>query len=204
MAKRLRYREELFAHEVAAFTPPAKAYIAAGFSSRSVFARSNASRLLRKPEVAKRVDELRAEYCERCTLQVEYLQELLLPIVEANVLECFELASAATGKTARRKRGRKDVTPVKAGNPSVLRFKALDRPRRDQGLAIAGLKLDKNGAVVDIKFHSKTEAARTLLATFGIKEGDESAGLALVELGRRLGAALARTNDKVIEHGERW
>jgi hypothetical protein len=37
----------------------------------------------------------------------------------------------------------------------------------------------------------------------GIKEGDESAGLALVELGRRLGAALARTNDKVIEHGEK-
>jgi hypothetical protein len=57
--------------------------------------------------------------------------------------------------------------------------------------------------VVDIKFHSKTEVARTLLATLGIKEGDESAGLALVELGRRLGAALARTNDKVIEHGEK-
>ena len=60
----------------------------------------------------------------------------------------------------------------------------MDRLRRDQGLAIAGLKLDKDGAVVDIKFHSKTEAARTLLATLGIKEGDESAGLALVELGR--------------------
>ena len=86
----MRYREELFAHEVAAFTPPAKAYIAAGFSSRPEFARSHACRLLRKQEVAKRVDELRAEYCERCALQVEYLQELLLPIVEANVLRADE------------------------------------------------------------------------------------------------------------------
>jgi Terminase small subunit len=154
MATRLRYREELFGHEVAAFTPPVKAYIAAGFSSRPEFARSHACRLLRKPEVAKRVDELRAEYRERCALQVEYLQELLLPIVEANVLECFEPASAATGKTARRKRDRKDTRPAKAGDPRLLRFKALDRLRRDQGLAIAGLKLDKNGAVVDIRFHS--------------------------------------------------
>jgi hypothetical protein len=116
---------------------------------------------------------------------------------------CFEPTSAATDKTARRKRDRKDTTTVATGDPSLLRFKRLDRLRRDQGLAIAGLKLDKNGAVVDIKFHSKTEVARTLLATLGIKEGDESAGLALVELGRRLGAALARTNDKVIEHGEK-
>jgi hypothetical protein len=96
---------------------------------------------------------------------------------------CFEPTSAATDKTARRKRDRKDTTTVATGDPSLLRFKRLDRLRRDQGLAIAGLKLDKDGAVVDIKFHSKTEAARTLLATLGIKEGDESAGLALWEGG---------------------
>lgn len=41
-----------------------------------------------------------------------------------------------------------------------------------------------------------------MLATLGVKEGDESAGLAVVERGRRLGAALARTNEKVIEPGE--
>jgi hypothetical protein len=57
--------------------------------------------------------------------------------------------------------------------------------------------------VVDIKFHSKTEAARTLMATLGIKEDDENAGLALAELGKRLGAALARTNEKVIEHSDK-
>jgi hypothetical protein len=43
------------------------------------------------------------------------------------------------------------------------------------------------------------------MATLSIKEGDQSAGLALVELGSRLGAALERakgapTAGKVIEH----
>lgn len=84
-------------------------------------------------------------------------------------------------------------------NSSALRFKPLARLKREQGLAIASVKLAENGAVVDLKFHSKTDAARTLLATLGIKEGDENSGLALVELGTRLGAALARANGKVIE-----
>jgi hypothetical protein len=75
-------REELFAHEVAAFTPPDRAYLLVGFKSRPEFARANACRLLRKPAVVRRVDELRAEFRERCALNVEYLQALLLPIVE--------------------------------------------------------------------------------------------------------------------------
>jgi hypothetical protein len=179
MPTRLPYREELFAHEVAAFTPPDRAYLLAGYKSRPEFARANACRLLRKPVVVQRIDELRADFRERCALSVEYLQALLLPIVESNVLDCFESASKRPGR---------------------LRFKPLDELSREQGLAIAGLKLGENGAVVDLKFHSKTEAARTLMATLGIKEGDENAGMALAELGKRLGAALARTNEKVIEH----
>jgi hypothetical protein len=72
-------------------------------------------------------------------------------------------------------------------------------------LAIAAVKLGENGVVVDVEFHSETDAARTLMATLGIKEGDQSAPLALVELGSRLGAALERakgepTAAKVIEH----
>ena len=86
----LKYREELFAHEVAAFTPPDRAYLAAGFKSQPEFARGNACRLLRKPEVAKRIDELREDFRSRCALHVEYLQELLLPIVEANPLDYFK------------------------------------------------------------------------------------------------------------------
>lgn len=70
-------------------------------------------------------------------------------------------------------------------------------------MAIAGLKLGENGAVVDIKFHGKNEAAKALMATLGIKDGDEGASLALLELGSRLGAALARVGGKVIDQSDR-
>jgi hypothetical protein len=191
-------REELFAHEVAAFTPPDRAYLLAGFKSRPEFARANACRLLRKPAVVRRVDELRAEFRERCALNVEYLQALLLPIVECNVLDCFEQAGQSAAPTASRKR----KTEPAAAAPSRVRFKPLDKLRREQGLAIAGLKLGENGAVVDIKFHGKNEAAKALMATLGIKDGDEGASLALLELGNRLGAALARVGGKVIDHND--
>jgi hypothetical protein len=131
------------------------------------------------------------------------VQELLLPLVEANVLDCFEAAGGPPAKTKRRK-GRKDATPALAADPSRLRFKPLDRLRRDQGLAIAGLKLGENGAVVDVKFHFKTDAARTLMATLGIKEGDQSAGLGAGGVGEparrcagaRQGCANGRQGDR--------
>jgi hypothetical protein len=199
MPTRLPYREELFAHEVAAFTPPDRAYLLAGFKSRPEFARANACRLLRKAAVVRRVDELRAEYRERCALNVEYLQAFLLPIVECNVLDCFEQAGQSAAQTASRKR---KTGPALEAASSRLRFKPLDRLRREQGLAIAGLKLGENGAVVDIKFHGKNEVAKALMATLGIKDGDEGASLALLELGNRLGAALARVGGKVIDHND--
>jgi hypothetical protein len=201
MPTRLPYREELFAYEIAAFTPPDRAYLLAGFKSSPQFARANACRLLRKAAVVRRVDELRAEFRERCALNVEYVQALLLPIVECNVLDCFEQkpSSVPDGEGGRRKRkGSTTEAPTPAVS-SALRFKALDSLRREQGLAIAGLKLGDDGAVVDVKFHSKNEAARVLLATLGVKDGDDSSGLALVELGSRLGAALARAQGKVID-----
>jgi hypothetical protein len=154
---------------------------------------------LRKAAVVQRVDELRAEFRERCALNVEYVQALLLPIVECNVLDCFEQGSAEPAATAQRKR-RGKTTTVPPSMSAGVRFKPLDRLRREQGLAIAGLKLGENGAVVDVKFHGKNEAARVLLATLGVKDGDDSSGLALLELGSRLGAALARAQQgKVID-----
>jgi hypothetical protein len=200
MPTRLPYREDLFAHEVAAFTPPDRAYLLAGFKSRPEFARANACRLLRKTAVVHRVDELRAEFRERCALNVEYLQALLLPIVECNVLDCFEQAGQSAAPAASRKR---KTGPALEAASSRLRFKPLDRLRREQGLAIAGLKLGENGSVVDIKFHGKNEAAKALMATLGIKDGDEGASLALLELGSRLGAALARVGGKVIDHNDK-
>jgi hypothetical protein len=138
MSTRLPYREELFAHEVAAFTPPDRAYLLAGFKSRPEFARANACRLLRKLAVTQRIDELRAEFRERCALNVEYLQALLLPLVESNVLDCFESASKPMAKTGRRNRGRKGAPPLPAMDPGRLRFKPLDELRREQGWRLPG------------------------------------------------------------------
>ena len=146
----------------------------------------------------QRVDELRAEFRERCALNVEYVQALLLPIVECNVLDCFEQGTAEHAATAPRKRRSKTTTAPPSMSAGV-RFKPLDRLRREQGLAIAGLKLGDDGAVVDVKFHSKNDAARVLLATLGVNDGGDSGGLALLELGSRLGAALARAQGKVID-----
>jgi hypothetical protein len=122
----------------------------------------------------------------------------LLPIVECNVLDCFEQGTAEPAATAQRKRRGKTATAPPTISAGV-RFKPLDRLRREQGLAIAGLKLGDDGAVVDVKFHGKNEAARVLLATLGIKDGDDGSGLALVELGSRLGAAIIRAQGKVID-----
>src|SRR5258708_4146582 len=127
MATKLKYREELFAHEVAAFTPPARAYLNAGYKSRPEFARGNACKLLRKPEVDQRIDELRAEFRARCALQLEYLQEQLLPLIEANALDVFEAVNDANGAATSR-----------------LAFKRL-ADMRHQGRAISGVKLNEDG-----------------------------------------------------------
>jgi phage terminase small subunit len=172
----LKYREELFAHEVAAFTPPDRAYLTAGFRSRPEFARGNACRLLRKPEVAKRIDELREEFRSRCALHVEYLQELLLPIVEANPLDYFKTEKA------------------KGSNRNRTTFKDLKKLRREQGLAISSLKLSDEGTVAEVKFHGKNEAAKTLLATLGIEESKQSQNVFVMNLGERVRTALAQVD----------
>ena len=64
MPTSLPYREELFAHEVAAFTPPDRAYLLAGFKSRPEFARANACRLLRKVSVTARI--VKRLRCRKC------------------------------------------------------------------------------------------------------------------------------------------
>jgi hypothetical protein len=152
------------------------ACLAAGYASKPEFARGNGCKLLRDPEVSARIDELRAEFRERCALQLEYIQALLLPIVEANVLDLFEREPQA-------RRG-------------IVKFKDLDRLRRDQGLAIANIKLNEQGAIEDVKFHVKVEAARVLLATLGVKDSEQNQSVFLLNLGDRLRAALAADGEK--------
>lgn len=164
-------RYELFAHEVAAFTPPAHAYLLAGFKSKPEFARGNAVRLLHKPDIAARVDELRADYRARCALNLEYVQEQLRPIVEVNPLDFFVTQKGRT------------------------RFKQLNRLRREQGLAVASVKLNDDGRIAEVKFHNKNEAAKALMASLGIKDSETNNNLFLMNLGQRLSDALAQAGD---------
>jgi hypothetical protein len=84
------------------------------------------------------------------------LQELLLPIVEANPLDYFKTEKG------------------KGTNRSRAKFKNLKKLRREQGLAISSLKLSDQGTVAEVKFHGKNEAAKTLLATLGIEDSKQS------------------------------
>src|SRR6266702_7869597 len=80
---RLKNRKrEHFAVEVASMTPPDRAYLLAGFKD-SKWSPYNASKLANAPAVAARIAELQREFAERAQLHVEYLQRLLLPLVEA-------------------------------------------------------------------------------------------------------------------------
>jgi hypothetical protein len=73
MPKLASRKRETFAIEVAAMTPLASAYVAAGYRD-TPWARYNASKLAHVPEVAKRIDELQAEFADRSGIRAEYIQ----------------------------------------------------------------------------------------------------------------------------------
>jgi phage terminase small subunit len=83
-------RHELFAIEVAAGTPPDRAYVAAGFKGGK-WARPNASKLAHMPKVAQRIAELQMEYAAQGGLQAQYIQAKLLPLIEADLRQLFEV-----------------------------------------------------------------------------------------------------------------
>lgn len=166
-------REELFAHEVAAFTPVDRAYLAAGYESDPRYAKGNGCRLMKKPRVARRIDELRADFRAGCALNVEYLQALLLPLVESNVLDFLE--------------------PTKGGRG--VKWKKLDALPRDLGRAISTLKVGARGKIEDLRLANKADAARTLLASLGIVDAIHNHNHLWVNLGDRLTAALARADE---------
>jgi hypothetical protein len=133
----------------------------------------NGCRLMRRQGVLERVDELRADFRARCGLQLEYLQSLLLPLVEVSALDFFE----------------------PKGEGGKLRLKGLDGVHRRQGLAVSNLKLAEDGSIIEIRFHSKTEAARALMASLGIGESKQNLTAVSLSLGQRLDAALAQQLD---------
>jgi phage terminase small subunit len=122
-------------------TPLDRAYVLAGYLHRQ-WARPNGSRLAHQPQVAKRIQELRDEFRVSAALSVEYLQRLLLPVAEANVLDFFKTVN-----------GR--LVP-----------KHLSELKRDHTAALAAIKVEEGGTV-DLKFHNKNEAINVLLRSIG-------------------------------------
>lgn len=122
-------------------TPVDRAYILAGYRDTQ-WARPNGSRLAHEPSVAKRIEELRDEFKASAGLSVEYLQRLLLPTAEANMLDFFEF---------------KDGRPV---------LKKLEDLKREQGAAVAAVKVGNDGTIA-VKLHNKNEAVNALLRSIG-------------------------------------
>jgi phage terminase small subunit len=167
-------REELFAHEVAAFTEIGRAYLLAGYQSRPEFARANACRLMRKTRVQDRIDELRAEFRKHCALNLEYLQETLRPIVDADMAEFVTAKDDGAEAQGRQ------------------RFKDFAELGRRQGLAVSSVKLGDNGEIVELKLHNKIEAAKALMVSLGMRDAEHGQNAAARSLGDRLNSALAR------------
>jgi hypothetical protein len=136
-------RRERFAIEIAAMTPLARAYTEAGFKGGPC-ARPNASKLCRDPQVAARINELRDEFKERAEIHAEYLQRLLLPLAEANIVDFYE--KGPDGKPC---------------------WRAVSDLPRELASAIAAVEYDENGVVKALTFHNKISAATTLLRSVG-------------------------------------
>lgn len=148
MAKLRNRRHELFAQEVACGAPLASAYVLAGYTN-SKFAKFNGSRLANSPAVKVRIDELQKEFAERSGIKAEYLQQRLLPLVEADAADFYETIDDGAGRKVHRLRSLADL-------PRQLRA------------AIKSIECDPvTGTPTKITLHDKIAAGTTLLRSVG-------------------------------------
>lgn len=144
-------RHELFAVELATGAPLLSAFLAAGYRD-SYSARYNASRLRNTPAVRTRVDELLTEFGERSLVQKDWVLSQLIPIVEGNIKELFEVRAGASGQM-------------------TLKLRPLSELSSRTTAAISRIKVDEEGRPVEVWLHNKTETANVLLRGIGaIKE----------------------------------
>lgn len=148
MPKLKSRKRETFAIEVAAMTPLATAYVAAGYRD-TPWACYNASKLAHVPEVAARIDELMREFSDRSGIRAEYIQRKLLPIIEANAKDLF--------------------VPVldEKGNRIGDKLRPVTELPRDLASAISKIKCDSDGAVIELTLTGKVEAGTVLLRSVG-------------------------------------
>lgn len=85
------HRHEIFCREYAAGETLAAAYVPAGFKD-SPNARYNGSGPRNTPACRARIDELMCEFADAAKVKVQFLQERLLPILEASAQDLFDEA----------------------------------------------------------------------------------------------------------------
>jgi hypothetical protein len=137
-------RHESFATELATGAPLLSAYLAAGYRE-SYSARYNASRLRNTPAVRRRVDELLAEFGERSSIKLEYIQAQVLALLELDPLELYEKSADS---------------PLGSGKLKLRPMSEMpSRVRR----AIHRIKVDpESGKPVEIVLNDKVAAANAL------------------------------------------
>jgi phage terminase small subunit len=131
-------RHECYARELAAGSRMRLAWITSGFPETS----RNWARLARRRSVARRIEELRAEFNEAAGIHLRYIQEKLLAIASADVTNYFRQNDWGTLSI------KKNLAELPA----------------EQRAAIAELTINKGGQV-SLKLESKSKAIDTLLKT---------------------------------------
>jgi hypothetical protein len=130
-------KREAFCREIAASTPYSRAYELAGYGGQPRWWEYNARKLAQQPEVRARIEELQVEFSRMAGLHAAYIQQQLLPLVEANPQDLYH--------------------PDGSLRPITELPRALAK-------AIHKIKLDpETGRVVEISLHNPNEAGSTLL-----------------------------------------
>jgi hypothetical protein len=138
-------RHECFAREIAALTPLASAYAAAGYAGDPQWFRFNASRLVNKAEVKARIAELQAEFNQTAALHAQYIQQKLLPLIESNAADLYKI-----------------------GEDGKERLRSITELPRSLAAAITKIKFDRDtGAVTEISLADKTGPGTALLRSVG-------------------------------------
>lgn len=133
------HTHEAFCREVAGGAAPAHAWVIIGKEETS----NNSARLMRRPVIVERIEELRREFNRTSGIQLRWLQEKLLPIATSDISSYFEADEAGKLKL-------RDVTKL----PPELRA------------ALSELRVDSDGQVT-VKLWNKSDAISTLMKTSG-------------------------------------
>jgi hypothetical protein len=135
MPELINHRHEAIARDVAGGVSVLSACRAVGMRSRA------ATKIAKRPEVAARIAELRAEFAKGSSLQRAWIEQELLTIARSDPADYLEPRSAYTDK---------------------LRVKSIEKLTREQRAAVSEFTFDRNGNL-QVKLHDRAAALGKLL-----------------------------------------